>query len=145
MEVESSFSSISPLVFDSDNYQFWAVRMEIYLDAMDLWEAVEEDYEIIPLLNNPKMAQIKHHKERKTKKSKAKACLYAIVSSTIFTHIMSLRSTKVIWDYLKMEYEVDERIRGMQVLNMIQDFELQKMKETKSIKEYSDRWLNIAN
>ena len=145
MEVESRFSSITPPVFDGDNYQFWAVRMEMYLDVMDLWEAMEEDYEIIPLLNNPTMAQIKHHKERKTKKSKAKACLYAIVSSTIFTHIMSLRSTKVIWDYLKMEYEVDERIRGMQVLNMIQDFELQKMKETKSIKEYSDRWLNIAN
>ena len=33
----------------------------------------------------------------------------------------------------------------MQVLNLIQDFELQKMKETKSIKEYSDRLLNIAN
>ena len=112
---------------------------------MVLWEAMEEDYEIIPLLNNPTMAQIKHHKERKTKKSKAKACLYAIVSSTIFTHIMSLRSTKVIWDYLKMEYEEDERISGMQVLNLIRDFELQKMKETKSIKEYSDRWLNIAN
>ena len=144
MEVESSFSSISPLVFDSDNYQFWAVRMEIYLDAMDLWEAVEEDYEIIPLLNNLTMAQIKHHKERKTKKSKAKACLYAVVSSTIFTRIISLRSAKAIWAYLKMEYEGDERIRGMQVLNLIRDFELQKMKEIESIKKYSDRFLNIA-
>ena len=38
-----------------------------------------------------------------------------------------------------MEYEKDERIIGMQVLNLIRDFELQKMKETGSIKEYSDR------
>ena len=36
MEAETSFSSIAPLVFDGDNYQFWAVRMETYLDAMDL-------------------------------------------------------------------------------------------------------------
>lgn len=29
--------------------------------------------------------------------------------------------------------------------NLIRDFELQRMKETETIKEYSDRLLNIAN
>ncbi|KAL6315242.1 hypothetical protein AAG906_000320 [Vitis piasezkii] len=58
---------------------------------------------------------------------------------------MSLRSAKTIWDYLKTKYEGDERIRGMQVLNLIRDFELQKMKETESIKGYYDRLLDIAN
>ena len=96
MEVKSIFSSIAPPVFDGDNYQFWDVRMETYLDAMDLWEVMEEDYEIILLPSNPTMAQIKHHKERKTKKSKVKACLFAVVSSIIFTRIMSLRSAKTI-------------------------------------------------
>ncbi|KAG5228075.1 Retrovirus-related polyprotein from transposon [Salix suchowensis] len=33
----------------------------------------------------------------------------------------------------------------MQVLNLMRDFELQKMKKTESIKEYSDRLLNIAS
>jgi len=132
-------------VFDGDNYQIWAVRMEIYLDALDLWEAVEEDYEIPKLSNNPTMAQIKAHKEKKMKKSKAKVCLFTVVSSTIFTRIMSLKSAKEIWDYLKTEYEGDERIRGIQVLNLVRDFELQKMKKTESIKEYSDRLLNIAS
>ena len=113
--------------------------METYLDAMDLYEAMEKDYEIISLPNNLMMARIKHHKESKTKKSKEKAYLFVVVSSTIFTRIVPLRSTKVIWDYLKMEYEEDERISGMQVLNLIRDFELQKMKETGSIKEYYDR------
>ena len=145
MEVEASFSSIAPSVFDGDNYQIWAVRMETYLEALDLWEAVKEDYEIPALLNNPTMTQIKAQKEKKTKKSKAKACLFAAVSSIIFTCIMSLKSTKKIWDYLKSEYEGDERIRGMHVLNLVRDFELQKMKKTESIKEYSDRLLNIAS
>ena len=31
------------------------------------------------------------------------------------------------------------------MLNLIRDFELQNMKETETIKEYSDRLLNIAN
>ncbi|XP_021900922.1 uncharacterized protein LOC110816883 [Carica papaya] len=58
---------------------------------------------------------------------------------------MSLKSAKAIWNYLKSEYEGDERIKGMQVLNLIRDFELQKMKESKTIKEYSDRLLSIGN
>ncbi|XP_022714608.1 uncharacterized protein LOC111274271 [Durio zibethinus] len=91
------------------------------------------------------MAQIKAQKEKKTKKSKAKACLFAAVSSIIFTRIMSLKSAKEIWDYLKNEYEGDERIKGMQVLNLIREFELQRMKDFETIKDYSDKLLSIAN
>ena len=101
MEAEASFSSIAPSIFDGENYQMWAVRMETYLEAMNLWESVEDDYAIPALLNNPTMTQIKSHKELKTKKSKAKACLFAAVSSTIFIRIMSHKTTKSIWDYLK--------------------------------------------
>ncbi|XP_015167849.1 uncharacterized protein [Solanum tuberosum] len=104
---------MAPPVFNGDNYQIWAVRMETYLDDMDMWEVVEEDYEVPPLPNNPTMSQIKNHKDRKTRKSKAKACLFSAISSSIFTRIMSLKSAKVILDYLKAEYEGDERIRGM--------------------------------
>ncbi|XP_014506398.1 uncharacterized protein LOC106766159 [Vigna radiata var. radiata] len=58
---------------------------------------------------------------------------------------MSLKSAKAIWDYLKEEYDGDDRIKGMKVLNLIRDFELQKMKESETIKEYSERLLNITN
>ena len=63
----------------------------------------------------------------------------------IFMRIISLKTAKEIWDYLKAKYEEDEKICGMKVLNLIRDFELQKMKESESVKEYSDRFLNIAN
>ncbi|XP_016566717.1 uncharacterized protein LOC107864809 [Capsicum annuum] len=33
----------------------------------------------------------------------------------------------------------------MQVLNLVREFELQRMKESETIKEYSDRLLNLAN
>ncbi|KAL8096063.1 hypothetical protein AgCh_037136 [Apium graveolens] len=145
MDAESGFSSIVPPVFDGNNYQTWAVRMEAYLDALDLWEAVVEDYEIHELSDNATMAQIKAQKEKKIKKSKVKACLFAAVSASIFTRIMSLKSAKEIWDFLKSEYKGNDRIRGMQVLNLIRNFELQKMKETETIKEYADRLLNIGN
>ncbi|KAF3634165.1 putative aspartate and glycine-rich protein-like [Capsicum annuum] len=52
---------------------------------------------------------------------------------------------KKVWDYLKTEYEGDERIRGMQVLNLVREFELQRIKLSETIKEYSDRLFNLAN
>lgn len=145
MEAEASFSSVAPPKFDGDNYEMWSIRMETYLEALDLWEAVEEDYEVSQLSDNPTIAQIKIYKEKKTRKAKAKACLFAAVSPTIFPRIMTLSSAKAIWDYLKSEYKGDERIRGMQVLNLIREFEMQKMKESETIKEYSDRLMNIVN
>ncbi|KAL4383572.1 hypothetical protein GQ457_15G000050 [Hibiscus cannabinus] len=75
MKGESNFSFIAPPKFDGDNYPVWAIRMETYMEAVDLWEAVEDDYEIPPLPTNPIVAQIKAQKEKKTRK--AKACLFA--------------------------------------------------------------------
>ena len=75
---------------------------------------MEEDYEVHALPANPTMAQMKVHKERKTRKSKTKVCLFAIVTLVIFTWIMSQKSVKEIRDYHKNEYARDERIKGMQ-------------------------------
>ena len=87
--------------------------MKSYMESFDLWDVVEENYEVSLLLENPNMAQIKHHKETKTKKGKAKACLFVGVSQRIFTRIMTLNSPKEIWGYLKEEYEGDEHVHGM--------------------------------
>ncbi|XP_049352008.1 uncharacterized protein LOC125816445 [Solanum verrucosum] len=145
MDSENSFSRMAPPIFDGENYQLWAVRMETYLEALDLWKAVEENYEINPLPNNSTVAQIKSHKEKKIIKSKAKTTLFAAISITVFTKIMTLTSPKHIWNYLKKEYVGDERIRGMKVLNLMREFELQRMKESETVKEYSDRLLGIVN
>ncbi|XP_047252289.1 uncharacterized protein LOC124887139 [Capsicum annuum] len=58
---------------------------------------------------------------------------------------MALKSPKEIWNYPKEEYTGDETIRGMKVLNLIKKFELQKMKDSETVKEYSDRLLSIVN
>lgn len=145
MQSETPFTAIAPPVFDGLNYHVWAVRIEAFLDANDLWEAIEEDYAIPPLPENPTVAQLRNHKEKKQRKSKAKSYLFSAVSPAIFTRIMTLKTAKEIWDFLKKEYEGDERIKGMQKLNLIREFELQKMKESETVQEYSDKLLGIAN
>jgi len=91
------------------------------------------------------MTQIKNQKERKTRKSKAKATLFAAVSLDIFTRIMTIKSAFEVWNFLKDEYEGDERIKGMQAMNLIREFEKQKMKKSETIKEHANELLSIAN
>ena len=52
MGEKSNFSAVASSVFDGNNYQMWAIRMETYLEALDLWEAIEEDYEVPSLPTN---------------------------------------------------------------------------------------------
>ena len=98
--------------------------MEAHLEANDLWKAIEKDYKVPPLLANPTMAQIKNHKKNKTRKSKAKATLFVAISLEIFVRIMIMKSAFEVWNFLKKEFEGDEKINGMQILNLIREFEL---------------------
>jgi len=145
MEGEGNFSQVALPLFDGESYDLWSVRMQSYLEGVDLWDAVEENYVVQPLPENPTMAQIKNHKEGKTRKAKAKSCLFAGVSKMIQTRIMTLKSPKEIWEFLKEEYAGDDKIRGIHVLNLRREFELQRMKESETIKEYSNKLLSIAN
>lgn len=46
--------------------------MEMYLNTLDLWEDVQVHYNIIALPNNPTIAYIKEHKEKKRKNQKSR-------------------------------------------------------------------------
>ena len=46
---------------------------------------------------------------------------------------------------MKEEYAGDDRIRSMQVLNVRREYELQRMQESVTIEEYSNKLLGIAN
>lgn len=145
LSMEDAFSATAPPKFDGSNYQTWAVKMKAFLEGADLWEAVEEDYEIPALPNNPTLAQVKVQREKKTRKARAKSCLFSAVAPAIFSRIMALESACSIWDYLESEYRGDDKIRGMKALNLIREFERDQMKESETIQEYSDRLVNLAN
>ncbi|XP_074324012.1 uncharacterized protein LOC141660934 [Apium graveolens] len=145
MDSETPFTSLAPPVFNGEGNHVWEARMEAHLEANDLWEAVEEDYEVPQLTDNPIVAQIRLHKDRKSRKSKARATLFSAVSAEIFVRIMTMKSAFEIWNFLKKEYEGDEKMKGMKILNLIREFKLQKMKDSETVKEYCDKLLGIAN
>lgn len=141
----SNFSSLSPPIFSGDNYPVWAVKMKAYLRAFDLWEAVESGRDPPPLRANPTIAQIKQHSDDTAKKYKALSAIHTAVSDTIFTRIMACETAKEAWDKLKEEFQGSDRTRQMQVLNLRREFEVLRMKESETVKDYIDRLMKVVN
>ncbi|XP_021598811.1 uncharacterized protein LOC110604810 [Manihot esculenta] len=139
------YCPVPPLVFTGENYQSWVVKMTAYLQSWDLWEVEDEDLEIDQLPDNQTMQQIKTHKEKTTKKFKAKTCLYSAVSESLFTRIMNLETAFHIWKCLKTEFQGIAHTKSMCILNLRRALELQKMKDSATVKEYVDRLLDIIN
>lgn len=148
MEASSTtigLAGIAPPILDGSNYHVWQVRMKAFLEGADLWEAVEDDYVVPPLVANPTANQQKLYKERVTRKAKARSSLYAAVTPIIFNRIMSLESAKDIWDFLKKEYEGNKKIKGMKAMNLKRELERVQMKENESVQEFADKLLDLTN
>lgn len=134
----------APLVFTGENYDYWAVRMKAYLFAYNLWSVVEE-YVSRPLPENPTVAQFKQDVEGSMKNFEALSILHSTVSEDIFPRLVAFKTAKKVWDYLKEEYAGSAKVRGVKLLTLKREFELLKMQDGESVKDYSTRVLNLAN
>ena len=58
---------------------------------------------------------------------------------------MKIDLTAKISEWLKEEYKGDERIKNIQVMNLIQEFEMKKMRESDVVKDYAVQLLSIVD
>ncbi|EOY13034.1 Uncharacterized protein TCM_031541 [Theobroma cacao] len=131
----TSFNVVAPPVFNGDNYTIWAVKMKAYLRVFDLWEVVEVGGDPpVQRHANPTMAQLKQHSEEVAKRYKALSCIHSAISDSIFTRIMACENPKDAWDKLQEEFHGSDRTRQMQVLNLLREFEVLKMKDSETIR-----------
>ena len=70
MASSSNLITVVPQFF-GENYQIWVVKMKSYLKSMGLWEIVDEDRQVAPLIANPTMAQMKQYQVEKQKRDRA--------------------------------------------------------------------------
>jgi hypothetical protein len=101
------------------------------------------DYDPPPLTANPTIDQMKAHKEEKLKKDIT--CLHFGLTDHIFTKIMNLETPKQVWDKLQVEFEGSNRVKTVRLLALKREFELMKMKDNESIKDYSGRLMDLVN
>jgi len=100
---------------------------------------------IQPLQEDLTVAQIKNYDDEAIRRLKAKTCIHSAISDIVFTRIMTSETTKEAWDTLQEAFQGNERTRQIQVLNMRREFEMLRMKEVETIKEYFDRLLVVVN
>ena len=62
-----------------ESYDIWKVKMKSYMESFDLWDVIEEDYEVFSMPKNLTMVQIKHHKERKKSRRRRQRHAYLLV------------------------------------------------------------------
>ena len=58
---------------------------------------------------------------------------------------MDTETPKQIWDKLKEEFEGSDRTKVAKLLTLKREFELMKMKENETIKDYSSRMMDVVN
>lgn len=84
-------------IFDGENYEFWNVKMETLFLSMDLWDTVENGYDD------------ETDKEKQKKNAAALSLIQRGVSDWIFKTIMKAKKAKEAWDFLKRNFQTEER------------------------------------
>ncbi|XP_031263615.1 uncharacterized protein LOC116121832 [Pistacia vera] len=137
--------SLSPLVFNGDQYHIWAVRMRAYLRGQGPWQYVEEEKQPPQLGPNPTLNQMRMYEEEMSKAPRALSHIHSAVTDLVFTRIMACETAKEAWDRLGEEFMGSDTTRNMQVMNLRREFEMLRMQEVEKVKEYVDRLMSVVN
>nr|CAN72453.1 hypothetical protein VITISV_008931 [Vitis vinifera] len=84
-------------------------------------------------------------RKKNSRKTKPSPGLHSGLADHIFTKIMNLETPKQVWDKLQGEFEGSERVKTVRLLTLKREFELMKMKDDESIKDYSGRLMDVVN
>ncbi|KHN23990.1 hypothetical protein glysoja_047761, partial [Glycine soja] len=138
-------STISVPIFNGENYDFWRVKMETYFSSQDLWDIVEEGFTIPADTSALNASQEKELKKNKQKNSKALFTLQQAVTDPIFPRIMGAKTAKEAWNTLQEEFQGSVKVRAVKLQSLRRDFELLKMKESETVKDYYSKVKGIVN
>jgi hypothetical protein len=134
-------SKITPL-FKGDDYDFWRIRMKSHLMALgfDIWKYVEDGY-TAPSSPPTDVAAKKLCNDN----SRVVNAILSGLSINVFVKVMHCKSTKELWDKLKVIYEGDSKVKQAKLQTLRAQFENLKMKEEENIAEYLQRVDEIVN
>lgn len=101
-----------------------------------------EEYVRVPLPYNPTLPQIRQDAEGSIRNFKVLSILHSAVFDDIFPGLVAFKIAKKALNYLREEYAGSAKVKRVKLLILIREFELLRMQEGESIKEYSTRLMN---
>ncbi|KAI4380759.1 hypothetical protein MLD38_006912 [Melastoma candidum] len=140
-------------IFDGENFDNWSSQMETNCLLQDLWKLVEEGYEEVPDgdntsaegVINPTEVEQKAYKENVMKNVMAPWILQQSVSKTIYPRIFGRKKLNEVWEVLKKEFKGLQKVISIKLQNLWRDFNNLAIKDTKTVKDYFSRIVEIIN
>ena len=143
----------SPL-FCGSNYQFWKVRMKIFMESLDkgIWDAIE---------NGPFVPKFKKDgsfiekpwsqwTDAESKKAKFDCIAKNIITTSAlnsdeFFRVSQCKSSKEMWDTLEVTHEGTNEVKRARKHALIQEYEMFRMLNVETIAEVQKRFTHIIN
>ena len=147
VDVERHSTNI-PLLFDGSNYQFWSNRMSIFIRSYDyeIWDVVLNG-PYVPMKTNtvseeskPKFRSEWTKVEVKKVQVNFKAIntLHCALNPTEFNRISTCKTTKKIWDKLKVTHEGTSQVKESKITLISNQYKMFKMQPNESITSWFD-------
>lgn len=119
--------------------------MQTHLKALSLWEVIVDDSEPPAIRESITVNQLPKYEEDLAKKPRALACLHSAVSDSVFSRIMNFESPKQAWEKLKEEFDGGKRRRMIKLIRLKCEFEMVRMREGDTVREYTTKFSKTAN
>ncbi|XP_068477197.1 uncharacterized protein [Phaseolus vulgaris] len=153
MPFEEGASINRPPLFCGVNYQFWKVRMKIFVHSTDkgIWESIENG-SFIPQVKRDEVLIDKPSSEwtmAESKRSKfdwiSKNIIIYALSYDEFFKVSQCSSAKEMWDILEVTHEGTTDVKRARKHALIQEYELFRMQKGESIYDVHKRFSHIVN
>ncbi|XP_047163745.1 uncharacterized protein LOC124833332 [Vigna umbellata] len=119
--------------------------MKTFFRSQYLWDIIEEGFTIPKDTSTLTIAQKKELKENKQKDSRTLFVLQQALDDTIFPRIIGATIAKQAWNIIEEEFQGSDEVRNVKLHSLRREFELIRMKESETIKEYYSRIKEIVS
>jgi len=138
-------------MFSGVNYQFWKVRMKIFIEFIDrgIWNAiVNGPYILVSIVNGISVAKpydelIEVENKRIHYDCVAKSIITSALNLDEFFKVSQCISAKEMWDIFEVTHEGTTDIKWARKHALIQKYELFKMQQGESIADVQKRFTHI--
>ncbi|XP_071702890.1 uncharacterized protein [Rutidosis leptorrhynchoides] len=143
-EETNQFQAIYVPKFDGD-YDHWCLLMENLLISKELWRVIEEGYKEPVDESTMTETERVNLNALKLQDLKARNYLFQSIDKHILKTITQKKTSKQIWDAMKMKCQGNARVKRAQLQRLRRDYETLGMKSGESVTAYFGRIMVVAN
>ena len=135
-------STARPPLFNGMNYNYWATRMRIYMQAngFDAWNVTQTEY-TAPTTEYSAWTVVQ--KTEAAANAKAMNMLFCALDKNEFNRVSICTSAYQIWQTLKITHEGTNKVKQSKISMLKNQFQNFRMKQDKSINDMYSRFQDI--